>query len=124
MLNRLRKYLSQSPEARREHSAGWKGAFVRDAEGLTAFQRQCESTTSAWLAQRALSLTERQLHTIPDNQYVSARVGDTALVVWFHDDTIGIDEGGKGTRLEHWDFADPAAMLAAFRDVLAEHLEG
>jgi hypothetical protein len=124
VLDRLRQMLRLSPESRREHSDGWRGAFARDEEGLTRFQRECETVTLAHLASRGQAMVDREIRAIPDNQFIRASVGATGVVVWFHDDTIGFELHGKGTRFEHWDYASPQAMLTEFLQELTKALEG
>jgi hypothetical protein len=87
---------------------------IRGADGLTPFQRSCEGVLSAALSGVGSRLSNRTIETPQGNEWIRATIGDTDLVVWIHDDTVGIDGRGVTRRFEEWDYRTPEDCAAAF----------
>ena len=114
MLRSLLEWNRQRKEWNAKHVAAWVGATTRGADGFTALQRLCEAQLSSALAAIDTSLTDRDIADPSTSPWIRARIEGTALNIWLHDDTVGLDGHGKHSRFEEWDFETPEDLASAF----------
>ena len=113
MLKSILEWNRRRKEWNAQHTAAWADAITRDDDGLSLMQRVCEARLGEELATIGSQLTERAIEDAPMAPWIRARIDNSALSIWFHDDTAGLDAPKSHNVFEHWDYRTPEELAKA-----------
>jgi hypothetical protein len=117
MFRRLAGWWSANKRWNREHKVAWQGAAALDAEGLSAFQRECERQLAERLVRVNSGVGKREHHLRSDGgSDLIVTLAGTQIRAWIYEDGASLKGPGVDIRFEEWNALTPEALAEQIAD--------
>jgi hypothetical protein len=113
-------WLRRAREWRHGHIEAWTASLSRDADGFSAFQRNCEAAITEALQGRGQQLPWQTRRMSHDEPFLYCQLLDRGIELWIYTDTAEVKSLHTHEVMEEWDFLSPTDLITRFVEATME----